>query len=231
MKSKLWQRSLGALAVAAALPASAAVITFEGLTPGLVSAGDSVVVSGMSLMQLNPGLGSIDSAAAFGPGTGLDLAAPLGTMGQFYASLNDGSVKMTSADGSAFNIRSFDFGFIAALNGLYGANEAAGALVADYVTESGSSGFEVFDAVANGDGLFSMTTASAAAFQSNRLTSVTFTFVSPDGSGFLVNPNGNLNQFALDNIQIPEPTSVALAVLALGLMGGMNARRSAKRSN
>jgi hypothetical protein len=226
MKSKLWQRSLGALAVAAVVPASAAVITFEELAPTLLGVGESAMSGGMTLTQTNLGFGFVDTAAAFGPQTGLDVAIPQGTMGQFYTSTNDGSVKLTSSTGAAFNIRSFDFGFAAPLTALFGPNEVAGALVVDYVTESGIAGLEIFGAASDGAGLFNMATASAAAFQSNRLTSLTFTFVSPDGSGFLVNPNLNFNQFALDNIQIPEPTSVALAVLALGLMGGMNARRA-----
>jgi PEP-CTERM motif len=225
MKAKLWQRALGALCVAAVLPASAATVTFEDVAPGLVGTGSSVTTGGMTLTQVGVGFGVVDSAAAFGPGTGLDLAVPMATIGQFYTSLNDGSVTMVSTNGKAFSIRGFDFGFVSALGGLFRPGELAGGLFVDYTTIDGVTDFVGFEALADGAGLFSMSTVSARALQDNLLTSVRFTFLSFDGTT-LVNPNFNFNQFALDNIQVPEPTSVALAVLAIGLMGGMNARRS-----
>ena len=107
-----------------------------------------------------------------------------------------------------------------------------GRLVASYVTWAGVSGLETFDfSPADDSGLFafSIGTAGAGALAQG-VRSVTFLACLYDAKGDCVNPAGNEAQFALDNIyaRVPEPGSLGLALLGLGMMAGVARRR---RSN
>jgi len=217
MKFKLWQDALAAAGVALAAPAMAFSIDFEGMPAGFFLAGDSFSQDSMSLTtQDGIGIGVVDTAAAFGPGTGLDLAVPLGTQGQFYSGLNDGVLTLTSADSSPFKLYSLDFAFISPLTNLYAPGEVPGKLVMAYTAVGGSGSLSWNFGAANADGQFSMSTLLDPAVNAPSYLSVSFSACTFDGLGGCLAPNRNFNQFALDNISaVPEPTPLVLALTAV----------------
>jgi len=225
MNSRLWQNVLGAMGIALAAPVMALSVNFEGLAPGFFFPGESVV-QGIATLTTQNGIGVIDTAAAFGPGTGLDLAVPLGTQGQFYSGLNDGALTLTLVDGKPFQIRGFDFGFISPLSNLYNPGEVPGALVMSFDALDGTGGSMTWSfGGADSGGRFSMNQVGVSPLYSTVFTRVSFFACTFDANLSCVAPNNNFNQFAIDNI-IPEPGSLALAALALGLVGGLRKRRS-----
>lgn len=230
MKVPFWKLALCSVGMVLAGSALAAptVIAFEDLTPGFALPGDTVVTKdGYSVSVVN-GIGVVDTAAAYGPGTGLDLAAPVGTSGQFLSGLNDGAFTLRRADGASFHLSSFEAGFISPLTQLFGPGEYAGSLAVRYEEADGDiATILVLDAIANANGEFEMQTVSGIPELMGDLLSATFLFLTPDGSGDIVWPNANFNQFAIDNITVvPLPGTLALALLTLGVFGGLRNRRS-----
>jgi hypothetical protein len=234
MKSKSWPMSWNKALVASAAAlafsgaAMAGTVTMEDVTPGtILFVGDSFSQAGVTL-TVTGSASSIDTPAAFGAGVGLDAAAPKGNNTQFFIGLNDATVTLKDSGGGTFRIAGFDFGFVAALTRLFNPGDVAGALVAAYETATGATGFETWSfGAADAQGEFSFITAGAGdvGALSGSLNSVAFFACTSDNAGLCVHPNNNFGQFALDNIKVPEPGSLALAVLALGIAGGVRARR------
>jgi len=231
MKFKFLKRALGAASLAAlmAVPAFAGVVTFEEPAAGtLVFAGDAFSSGGMSFMA-NGSFGTIDTVAAYGAGSGLDLAAPRGNATQFYAGFNDSSLTMKAADGSAFRLAGLDFVFVSALTDLFLPGELPGFLVAAYTAVGGATGvmtwsFDVADL--NGEFNFRTLGLSDMGVMSSGVTQVDFFACTANAAGDCVQGNVNFSQFAVDNITVPEPGSLALVALALGVAGGLRKRRS-----
>ena len=215
MKFKLWQNALGAMGVALAGPAMAFPIDFEAVPTNFYAAGESFTQASATL-SVQGGLGVVDTAAAFGPGTGLDLAVPLGTQGKFYSGLNDGVLTLTSTDSSPFKLYSLDFAFISPLANLYAPGEVPGKLVMAYTAVGGGGSLSWNFGAANAGGQFSMSTLLDPALNAPSYLSVSFSACTFDGLGGCLAPNGNFNQFALDNISaVPEPTPLVLALTAV----------------
>jgi hypothetical protein len=234
MKSKSWPMSWNKalVATAAALSLSSAAVagtvTMENIVAGATyNPGESFTQGGATL-TVNSGIGVIDTSAAFGPGVGLDPAGPKGNNTQFFIALNDATVTLKDAGGGTFRIAGFDFGFVSALAQLFNPGDRAGLLVASYESASGATGFESWSfGAADATGGFSFISAGIGdvGALSSSLKSVQFFACTANDVGQCVNPNGNFSQFAMDNIKVPEPGSLALAVLALGIAGGVRARR------
>lgn len=226
MNKKIHALILGAaLGTAAIAPAQADVVTFDLVSQDLFAVGQSFTSDGFRFTTALAGFGAVTDSASFVFGN-----APTNANSQFYAGLSDAGVIMESW--GAIFIDKFEFSFIPAVGGVFPDGNVPGALVASYVTWAGVSGLETFDfSPADDSGLFafSIGTAGAGALAQG-VRSVTFLACLYDANGACVNPAGNEAQFALDNIyaRVPEPGSLGLALLGLGMMAGVARRR---RSN
>lgn len=228
MKSKLWQNALGALGIALATPAMAFPIDFETVPTNFYTTGESFTQASVNL-AVQGGVGVVDTAAAFGPGSGLDLAVPLGTQGKFYSGLNDGVLTLTSIDSSPFKLFSLDFSFISPLTNLYALGNVPGMLLMAYTAVGGNGSLSWNFGAADVNGKFTMNTLADPALTAPSYLSVSFSACTFNGYGGCVAPNGNFNQFALDNISaVPEPTPVVLALTAL--VFGLGRRLLARRA-
>ncbi len=212
--SKLFSRllSCGAIACMVILPqAQAAVIDFNGFPPTLLFAGESVEESGFRITA-GSDFGTIDTTDGLGP------LAPTGNTTPFYSGLNDSFLTIAQKDGLLFSLNGFDAAFIPPVP------QAPGIFPGYIVVRATAADGSIF----NGYGAFtssgptgSFAFASYIAGGSFRsLKSADFYACTFDVAGDCVNPNVNLGQFAIDNINVvavPEPSTYAL--LAIGLLG------------
>lgn len=231
MNSIRFRRGLAALALGAAATAQAGVVDFEDVAPNFFLPGDSFT-SGADMLFTVPalGVGIIDSAAGFASFGN----APTGNNSQFYGGLNDNNVKMERADGRAFSLTGFDFGFItpAPVRGA----ASPGFLVALWEGYDGSSGLYGFDlgsADANGKWPFLQADWSAPSVNftmstAGVLRSVEFLVCISNGVTCDW-PSNNLAQFGLDNIEYQLPVPGTWLLAGLGLAGLAASRRRAVR--
>jgi hypothetical protein len=228
MNKKIHALILGAaLGTAAIAPAQADVVTFDDVSQDLFAVGQSFTSDGFRFTTALAGFGAVTDSASFVFGN-----APTNANSQFYAGLSDAGVTMATVSTRAFYVDEFEFSFIPAVPGAFPPGDSPGRLLARYVTWGGISGEEAFDfSSADANGLFAFSIGKAGAGGLNQgLWSVTFLACLYDANGACVNPAGNEAQFALDNIyaRVPEPGSLGLALLGLGMMAGVARRR---RSN
>lgn len=235
MNNKIWGGLVGTalLSVALIAPAQAGVVTFDDVVPDIFI-GDTNFSSGGFQFTATSGftppgglVGIIDTPAGFAFGN-----APSNAVDQFYAGLNDGGLTMTAGPFS-FLLKGFDFGFIPAVPFFYPEGYVPGLLVAFYTTDMGVDGVETFEfSGADADGLFafsSIDSSGLGAFADQALSSVTFLSCMYDGENCSLQ-SFNQSQFAIDNISatVPEPGSLALLVLGLGMMAGAARRRAVR---
>ena len=224
-----------ALSLAATSPAQADLVTFDDILPSAYGPTETFSSGGFAFEQEDDfgygpagGFGVVDNAAAYLSGN-----APTNAMSQFYGGLNDGALTMTTGNDRALFIDGFQFSFIPAVPGLYLEGEVPGYLVALYTTFAGATtDFELFafsGADANGAFAFSTIGLGGLGKLAQGLRSVTF-FACFGSVSSCTWPAEGQSQFALDNIyaRVPEPGSLGLALLGLGLMAGVARRR---RSN
>ncbi len=223
-----------ALGLAAVAPAHADLVTFDNVDPNIFAIGEHFNSGGFRFEQASVydsglGFGVVDDPSAF-----LYGVAPTNADSQFYAGLNDGGVTMKKpGTNRAFYIDGFQFSFVPALTGIYAEGEAPGYLVAMFTTLAGDESLEFFEfSAADANGAFAFSTLGLADLGglAQSLRSVTF-FACMMFDGQCYYPAGNEAQFALDNIYataVPEPGTLGLALLGLGLMAGVARRR---RSN
>lgn len=202
--------------------AHALTVDFDNRGPGLFFSGDSFTQSGFR-MTVDGSFGTVDTAA------GLGALAPTGNLTQFYAGFNDSALVLTRKSGGLFSLNGLDAAFVPPAP--QGAGVFPGALVVQAIGVGGDLIESVlgFSSSAK-DGKFSFTTYSGASFSAfNAVTAVGF-YACTFSDGGCVNPNRNLGQFAIDNVNvaaiIPEPATVVL--LGLGLAGlALRVRRAA----
>lgn len=235
MQLTLWKRTLCAagLALVIASPAQAliTVATFEDITPNFFLPPEAIA-QGAYTFTVTAGLGVVDTSAAFGAGSGLDLAGPTGNASKFFIGLNDASMRLRATDSSAFWLRGLDFGFVSALTQLFAPGQNPGQLVASYETQGGSFGtlsWSFGNASAGGTFSFRSLGLADMAPLSGGLRQIDFSACTYDLALACVNPNSNFSQFAMDNISVsnvPEPGSLLLMALGLGLVGNRIRRRA-----
>lgn len=227
MKCSNWRSSIGALAVgmAAAFSAQADVVTFDDLGPTLFQ-GTSITSGAFTFTSDGFGFSGVDEAAAFSTFGN----APANASSQFLYALNADGITMERTDGAQFFLESLDASFIAPLGGL-GSGIQAGQLWVYGLIGGLIQDFDVFDfSVSDANGDFNFSNFSTANLKGKAFEAVFFLSCIFNSNGFCSFdplPAGASPQFALDNLQVPAPATLALAITALGLMGASARRRQA----
>lgn len=194
--------------------AAAVTIDFDDDTlTGLYFAGDGFSQSGM-LATAAFDFGTVDSAAALGS------AAPTGNLTQFFFNSNDGALFLQHEQGQLFNLTGFSAAFVPLVP------------ASSQTTVIAAIGFDAAGLDVAGVAWLFAPQAASGSYQWGRyddaqdfsdfvgLSSVMFLSCSLS-SPLCSDPTNNNGQFAIDDIQIslvPEPSSVALVLLAMGLM-------------
>lgn len=234
--SKLLGTALVAAAAAAA-PAHAGVITFDGDYVGPMGGGESWNEAGYSIgLWANVpdgGVGTLVGSIIDGDASTCDtssMACPANKYGSYYAALNDSYMDIVFTAGPGFMLKSFDASFVGSSPSLSSYPNPPGLIRVQGIKADGN--YLTQDYWLNGP--------TATGFQLDHFqTSGAFAntmFVEALVFGYACNTSGscsafstNRGQFAIDNIamtDVPEPATAA--IVGLGLLGLGAARRRRK---
>ena len=243
---KITGAALGALALMSATPAMAAVIDFESIAPSIYGGTETLSEAGYTMTVIDtPAAGPAGTGLAGVVGNGADpylcavAACPTGNASNYYAGVNDGSLKVARDDHAAFQVSSIDYAFLAPVGGLpsfsYGQLTLVGTR-ADGGTISVAYDFPLLDA----SGSSPFRTTALTAFGNIGLSSLVISSCLFDGVGGCSSPLAgaeNQAQFAFDNLHlnavapVPEPETYAMLGLGLGLVGLLSRRRAKARTH
>lgn len=223
-------------AAAAAAPAQAGVITFEGYA-GAMGGGEAWNEAGYSIglwaNVADGGVGTLVGSIIDGDESTCDtssMACPANKYGNYYAALNDSYMDITFSAGAGFLLKSFDASFVGSSPALNSYPNPPGLIrVVGYRADGGSLTQD-----------FWLNGPTAAGFQLDHFdTTGAFAntmFVEALVFGYACDTGGsckafqtNKGQFAIDNIamtDVPEPATAA--IVGLGLLGLGAARRRRK---
>jgi hypothetical protein len=220
-------------AAAAAAPAHAGVIDFEGYA-GAVGGGEVWEQSGYSVgfyaNTADGGVGTLVGQFIDGNESSCDtqsMACPANSSGTYYGALNDSYLDMMFTAGAGFQLKSFDASFIGGSSSLSSYPNPPGLIRVQAFRANGS--YLVQDYWLNGP--------TPTGFKLNHFNATgafaNTTFVEAIVFGYSCNSSGSCSafstdkgQFAIDNItttDVPEPATAA--IVGLGLLGLGAARR------
>jgi hypothetical protein len=228
MRLSAWRICMGtaALAISAWLPVSAStVVTFDDVAPQLlIGAGSSVASGGLLFASDGFGFSGVDGTVAFSAFAN----APANAVDQFLYALNGDGIVVTAVSGTPFKLHGFDASFIAPVGGLGGPGIFAGELwvLGDKGTSVPDFDRFFFDPTdANGD--FNFARFDTVTLRGNPYNAFGFLACVYDVNNACVFDlsAGIAPQFALDNIGIPEPSTIALVAAAL-MVGGLRRRQA-----
>jgi hypothetical protein len=212
---------LGALCLPGAHAGSVTVnIDFDDpALVGLYFAGDSFNQSGMR-MTAGFDFGTVDSAAALGN------AAPAGNATSFYFNANDGALFVEQEQGLTFDLTGFSAAFVP----LIPASTQPTVMAAIGFDAGGSAVAAVawLFAPQDGNGRYQFARYDDPLDFTDFVNLSSLALFSCSLSGPCTDPTNNNGQFAVDDIQVslvPEPSSVALTLFALGLLVRSQRRR------
>ena len=217
LKSLISAFSLGLFA----LSASASSVNFEDVTPTLFS-GSSVSSQGYKLTSSGTGFSGVDSAVGFSAMGN----APANANSQFLFALNNDRITLSREDGQKFSLFGFDAAFIPPYGGI-GPSIDAGELWLLGDTGNGVVADGFWFGLSDQDGSWNMNTYQTQNLFNTSVFSITFAACIYDDSGCNFSSDQFvLPQFALDNLNVPEPGTLVLAALALGAVGVTRRRRN-----
>lgn len=216
------KKLIGALSLGlSALTASAAPVNFEDVTPTLFSA-SSVTSQGYKLTSAGDGFSGVDTAAGFSAMGN----APSNANSQFLYALNNDRVTLSREDGQKFSLFGFDAGFIAPYGGI-GVDIDAGELWLVGDTGNGMVADGFWFGLSDQTGNWNLNNYQTQNLLNVSVFSITFLACVYDDTGCnFTSDQIVLPQFALDNLNVPEPGTLVLAALALGAVGVTRRRRS-----
>lgn len=214
---------IGALGLGlSALSASAAPVNFEDVTPTLVS-GSSVTSQGYKLTSSGSGFSGVDNAVGFSAMGN----APANASSQFLYALNNDRITLSREDGQKFSLFGFEAAFIPPYGGI-GANIDAGELWLFGDTGNGMLADGFWFGLSDQNGSWNLNSYKTNNLFDTSVFSITFAACIYDDSGCNFSSDQLvLPQFALDNLNVPEPGTLVLAALALGAVGVTRRRRNA----
>jgi hypothetical protein len=220
-------------AAAAAAPAQAGVITFDGDYVGMVAGGDVWNEAGYSVgfyaNTADGGVGNLVGQIFDGNDSSCDssMACPPNTSGAYYGALDDSYLDIAFTAGAGFQVKSFDASFIGGTSTLSSYPSIPSILRVQGITASGASMTQDFllnGPTANGFSLAHFNATGAFA-NTTFVEALVFGF-SCSSAGSCSAFNSDKGQFAIDNVNltdVPEPASAA--IVGLGLLGLGIARR------